>query len=36
VHGRTRPGFRAMREISAALEMDALDIEEIGAEKAVA
>jgi transcriptional regulator with XRE-family HTH domain len=27
-HGRTTPSFRAIRDISAALEMDPLDIDE--------
>jgi transcriptional regulator with XRE-family HTH domain len=30
-HGRTTPSFRAIRDISAALQMDPLDIEEFAA-----
>lgn len=30
-HGRTTPSFRAIRDISAALNMDPLDIEEFAA-----
>ncbi len=30
-HGRTVPSFRAIRDISAALDMDPLDIEEFAA-----
>ena len=30
-HGRTTPSFRAIRDISAALEMDPLDIDEFAA-----
>ena len=30
-HGRTSPSFRAIRDISAALDMDPLDIEEFAA-----
>jgi transcriptional regulator with XRE-family HTH domain len=30
-HGRTSPSFRAIRDISAALEMDPLDIDEFAA-----
>ena len=30
-HGRTAPSFRAIRDISAALDMDPLDIEEFAA-----
>jgi transcriptional regulator with XRE-family HTH domain len=30
-HGRTIPSFRAIRDISAALEMDPLDIDEFAA-----
>lgn len=30
-HGRTVPSFRAIRDISAALEMDPLDIDEFAA-----
>lgn len=30
-HGRTAPSFRAIRDISAALEMDPLDIDEFAA-----
>ena len=30
-HGRTTPSFRAIRDVSAALDMDPLDIEEFAA-----
>jgi transcriptional regulator with XRE-family HTH domain len=30
-HGRTTPSFRAIRDISAALDMDPLDIDEFAA-----
>jgi transcriptional regulator with XRE-family HTH domain len=30
-HGRTTPGFKAIRDISAALDMDPLDIDEFAA-----
>ena len=30
-HGRTSPSFRAIRDISAALDMDPLDIDEFAA-----
>jgi transcriptional regulator with XRE-family HTH domain len=30
-HGRTTPSFRAIRDISAVLEMDPLDIDEFAA-----
>ena len=30
-HGRTTPSFRAIRDISAALEIDPLDVEEFAA-----
>ena len=30
-HGRTTPSFRAIRDLSAALEMDPLDVDEFAA-----
>ncbi len=30
-HGRTQPSFRAIRDISAALDVDPLDVEEFSA-----